>query len=148
MWCWSHDKNGRHLWLNPIIVCWNDYLGLILTYYITWSNFATKAFIYENLAMMDSLEIVAACDLQVGCFSKLNEEMRSSRFPRPKSTQISKYKLVGHLLSDFVSFVLTLPWYQGAFLQDHWSSGFYFGLACRGFDFICMSCWSLFIFYL
>ena len=30
------------------------------------SNFASLAFVWENVIMMDSLEIVAACDLEVG----------------------------------------------------------------------------------
>ena len=30
------------------------------------SNFATKAFTWENVTMMDSLEIIAFCDLEFG----------------------------------------------------------------------------------
>ena len=44
----------KRLLLKPIIVCLNDNPR------VTW------AFIWENDTMMDSLEIIAACDLEVG----------------------------------------------------------------------------------
>ena len=47
--------------------------GLILTYFTARSNFATKAFIWENVTMMDSLEIIAPNDLKFGLLSKLND---------------------------------------------------------------------------
>ena len=40
--------------------------GLTLTYFTARSNFTTKAFIRDNVTMMNSLEIIAACDLEVG----------------------------------------------------------------------------------
>ena len=48
------------------IVCSNDDPRLTLSCLLTMSNFATLAFIWENVIMMDSLEIFAACDLEVG----------------------------------------------------------------------------------
>ena len=45
----------------------NYYIGLTLTYFMTRSNFATQAFIWENVTMMDSLEIIASFDLEFGC---------------------------------------------------------------------------------
>ena len=39
---------------------------LTLSCLTAMSNSATLAFIWENVIMMDSLEIVAACDLEVG----------------------------------------------------------------------------------
>ena len=47
--------------------------GLTLAYCMERSNFATKVFIWSNVTMMNSLEIIAACDLKVGLYSKLNE---------------------------------------------------------------------------
>ena len=49
---------------NPFIVCPNYDPGLTLTYFTARSNFATWAFILENVTMMDSLEIIESCDLQ------------------------------------------------------------------------------------
>ena len=47
--------------------------GLTLTYFTARSNFATWALSWENVTMMDSLEIFASCDLEFGLYSKLNE---------------------------------------------------------------------------
>ena len=50
---------------NPTIVCSNDNPRLTLSCLTAMSNFATFAFIWENVIIMDSLENVAACDLEV-----------------------------------------------------------------------------------
>ena len=57
-----------------IIFCSNDNPGLTWTYmyFTAWSNFATWAFIWENVTMMDSLKIIASCDLEGGLYFKLN----------------------------------------------------------------------------
>ena len=34
------------------------------TYFTAMSNFATSAFIWENVSVMDTLEIIASCDLE------------------------------------------------------------------------------------
>ena len=47
--------------LRPIIFCSNDEPGMTFTYFTARSNFATYAFTWENVAMMDSWEIIAAC---------------------------------------------------------------------------------------
>ena len=54
-----------------IIFCSNDNPGLILTSFTARSNFATSAFIWENVTMMDTLEIIASCDLEFGLLCKL-----------------------------------------------------------------------------
>ena len=54
--------------LKSILFCSNDNPGLTLTCFIARSNFATSAFLCENVAMMDSLEIVASCDLKFGFY--------------------------------------------------------------------------------
>ena len=48
---------------------------LILTHFTAMSNFATKAFISENVTMIDPLEIIAFCDLNFGllCISHFNQ---------------------------------------------------------------------------
>ena len=52
----------------------NDNPVLILTYFTARSNFATSAFIWENVTiMMDTLEIIASCDLEFGLLCKLND---------------------------------------------------------------------------
>ena len=56
-----------------IIFCSNDNPVLILTYFTARSNFATSAFIWENLTMMNNLEIIASCDLEFGLLCKLND---------------------------------------------------------------------------
>ena len=61
-------KNQR---FKLIIFCSNPVL--ILTYFIARSNFATSAFIWENVTMMDTLEIVA-----FGLLCKLNYYMRDN----------------------------------------------------------------------
>ena len=57
----------------PLIFCSNYDPGLTLTYCTARSNFVTKAFIWENVTMMDSLEIISSCDLEFGQYSKLNK---------------------------------------------------------------------------
>ena len=52
--------------LQPIIICLNYYPGLTLTYFSARLNFATEAFILKNVTVMDSLEIIAAFDLEIG----------------------------------------------------------------------------------
>ena len=46
---------------------------LILTYFTARSNFATLALIWEKATMMDTLQIIASCDLEFGLLCKLND---------------------------------------------------------------------------
>ena len=57
--CMKHQRPNK-----PFIFCSNYDPGLTFTYFMARSNFATKAFIWENVTMMDSLEIIASCDLE------------------------------------------------------------------------------------
>ena len=52
-----------------LIIFSND----ILTYFTARSNFATSAFIWENVTMMDTLEIIASCYLEFGLLCKLDD---------------------------------------------------------------------------
>ena len=63
----------KHQRFKLIIFCSNDILVLILAYLIARSNFATSAFIWENVTMMSTLEIIASCDLESGLFCKLRK---------------------------------------------------------------------------
>ena len=63
----------NHQRLKLIIVCSNDNHGLILTYFTARLNFATYAFIWENVTRVDSLEIISSCDLEYGLYSKRND---------------------------------------------------------------------------
>ena len=56
----------KHQRPKPFIICVNHDPRLTLTYFTTRSNFATKAFTWENVTMIDSLEIIASCDLEFG----------------------------------------------------------------------------------
>ena len=56
----------KHQRPKPFIICANYDPGLTLTYFMARSNFATKAFTWEHVTMMDSLEIIASCDLEFG----------------------------------------------------------------------------------
>ena len=56
----------KHQRPKPFILCSNYYPGLTLTYFMARSNFTTKAFKWENVTMMDSLEIIASCALEFG----------------------------------------------------------------------------------
>ena len=56
-----------------IIFYSNDNPELILSYSKTMSNFATSAFIWENVTIMDTLEILEFCDLEVCLLCKLND---------------------------------------------------------------------------
>ena len=56
----------KHKRPKPLIICANSDPSLILTYFTARSNFATEAFTWENVTMMDSLEIIALCDLEFG----------------------------------------------------------------------------------
>ena len=53
-------KNQR---FKLIILSSNDNPVLILTYFAARSNFATSAFIWENVTMMDTKEIIASWNL-------------------------------------------------------------------------------------
>ena len=63
----------KHQIPKSLIFCSNYDPGLTLTYFMARSNFATKAFIWETVPIMGSLEIIASCDLEFGLYSKLNE---------------------------------------------------------------------------
>ena len=49
----------------PTSVCSNNNPRLTLSFLTAMSNFAFLAVIWENVIMIDYLEIVAACDLEV-----------------------------------------------------------------------------------
>ena len=63
----------KHQRFKLITFCSNDNPVLILTYFSARSNFATLAFIWENVTVMDTLEIMASCDLEFGLLCKLND---------------------------------------------------------------------------
>ena len=65
--CMKHQRPNR------FIICAIYDTGLTSIYFTTRSNIATKAFTWENVTMMDSLESIASCDLEFGLYSKLNE---------------------------------------------------------------------------
>ena len=56
----------KHQRPKPLIICANYDPGLTSTYFTVRFNFATWAFTWENMAMMDPEEIVASCDLEFG----------------------------------------------------------------------------------
>ena len=56
----------KHQRPKPIIIFANCDPGLTLTYFMARSNFATLAFTGENVTLMDSLELIASCDLEFG----------------------------------------------------------------------------------
>ena len=62
----------KHHKLKPIIFCSNDIPVLILTYFTARSNFVTSAFKWEFVTMMDTLEIIASCDLEFGLLCYVN----------------------------------------------------------------------------
>ena len=70
----------KHQRPKPFIFCSNYEFGLTLTYFMTRSNFATYAFIWENVTMMDSLEIIASCDLEFYSLSFYSLENYSKYF--------------------------------------------------------------------
>ena len=51
----------KHQRPKAFIICVNYDPRLTLTDFTARSNFATKAFTWENVTMMDSLEIIASC---------------------------------------------------------------------------------------
>ena len=59
-----------------IIFCSNDNPVLILTYFTAMPNFTSSAFIWENVTMMDTLEIIASCNMEFGLLCKLNDKMK------------------------------------------------------------------------
>ena len=72
-WLISMKLGMKHQRFKLIIFCSNDNPVLFLTYFTARSNFATSAFIWENVTMMDTLEIIASCDLEFGLLCKLND---------------------------------------------------------------------------
>ena len=63
----------KHQKFKLFLFCSNDNPVLILTYFTAMSNFATAAFIWETVTMMDTLEIIASCDVVFGLLCKLND---------------------------------------------------------------------------
>ena len=63
----------KHQRFKLIIFCSNENPGLILIYFTARKNFATLAFIWENVTMMELIEIIASCDLEFGLLCKLND---------------------------------------------------------------------------
>ena len=65
----------KHRILQPIKVCSNDNPWLTLTYSVVYGKvkFCNLGFYLETMTMMDCLEIIAACDLEVCLCSKQNE---------------------------------------------------------------------------
>ena len=60
-------KSGmKHRGIKTIIIYSNDDPPLTVTYFTTRSKFVTYAFIYDHVTMMASLEIIAACDIEIG----------------------------------------------------------------------------------
>ena len=55
----------KHRGINLIIIYSNGDSELTLTSFKARLNFVTQTFIQENVAMMDSLKFIAACDLKV-----------------------------------------------------------------------------------
>ena len=56
----------EHQGLKPIIVCSSYDPGLTLNYYLQGQIMECKLLFRKNLTVMDSLEIIAACDLEIG----------------------------------------------------------------------------------
>ena len=56
----------KHQIPKPFIICANYDPRLTLTFFTARSNFATLAFTWENVTLMDSFEFNASCDLEVG----------------------------------------------------------------------------------
>ena len=56
----------KHHRLRTITFGSNDKPRLTLTYFTARSKFTTYYFTWENLTMMDSLEIIASCGLEFG----------------------------------------------------------------------------------
>ena len=67
----SMKLSMKHQRFKLIIFCSDDNPMLILTYFTARSNFATSAFIWENVTMMATLEIIASSDLEFGLLCKL-----------------------------------------------------------------------------
>ena len=56
----------KHQRPKPFIICANYDPGLTLTYFTARSIFATYAFTWENVTIVDSLESIASYDLEFG----------------------------------------------------------------------------------
>ena len=56
----------KHQEPKPFIICANYDPGLTLANFTTRTNFATWAFTWKDVIMIDSLEIIAICDLEFG----------------------------------------------------------------------------------
>ena len=65
----SMKVDMKHQRFNLIIFYSNDNPVLILTYVTARSNFATSTFIWENVRIMDTLEIIASGNLDFGLYA-------------------------------------------------------------------------------
>ena len=65
-----------HRGLQPIIVCSNDDLRVILTYFTARSNVGYFGFLWEKVKTVDFSETIAACDMKFGRCRQLIEIMK------------------------------------------------------------------------
>ena len=56
----------KHQRPKPFIFCSNYDPGMTLTYFMARSNFATLVFIWKNVTIIDSLDCIASCALELG----------------------------------------------------------------------------------
>ena len=89
----------KHQRFKLIIFISNDSPVLILTYFTAGSDFSTSVFMWENVAITDTLEIIASCGLDFGllCIRHFNQ-----------------------VLYDLFLYYSQIP---GKPLHDHWFSG-------------------------
>ena len=70
----SMAMDSSHTVINLVSTLASSFLIRSFSYLqVTGSNYATLAFIWENVTMMDTLEIIASCVLEFGLFCKLND---------------------------------------------------------------------------
>ena len=51
---------------------------MITTYFTARSTFVTSFLIWEHVTVMDTLEIIASCDLEFGLLCKKNDKMKDN----------------------------------------------------------------------
>ena len=89
----------KHRRIKSIIVYSNGDPTLTLTYFTARSNFVTYAFMWENVTMMDSLEIIA--DLMCLCLVAI---FKIFQICSKTSCQVSAFRTAGHLVIFYYIF--------------------------------------------
>ena len=82
--------------------CLYDDPGLTLTYFTAWSTLLPSAFVWENVWILDFIQTIEDCELEVGTNSWLSVYMNTYEYQRSRSLFNLSPRLHRNILSDIL----------------------------------------------